>query len=138
MRLRREEREDAQINLTPLIDVVFLLLIFFMVSTTFERESQIELELPEARADRPERESERVEIAIDAEGRVHLEGRRLEDSRFPAVKAALEALAIAPPRPALSISAHAGTPYQSVITVMDAASHAGFASLSLPVRAPRE
>ena len=138
MRLRREEREDAQINLTPLIDVVFLLLIFFMVSTTFERESAIELDLPEAHAQRPERESGQVEVSIDAEGRVHLDGRRLEDSRFPAVKAALEALAIAPPRPPLSISADAGTPYQALITVMDAASQAGFASLSLPVRTPRE
>ena len=80
MRLRRAERDDAHINLTPLIDVVFLLLIFFMVSTTFERESEIEIELPEATAERPDREAQAVEVWIDAEGRLYLDGRQLEDA----------------------------------------------------------
>ena len=80
MKLGRTERDEAQIDLTPLIDVVFLLLIFFMVSTTFERESEIEIELPEASAERPEREIEPVEVWIDAAGRLFLNGRRLEDT----------------------------------------------------------
>ena len=138
MRLGRIEREDAQITLTPLIDVVFLLLIFFMVSTTFEREAKIAIELPEADAQRPKSETEPIEVWIDAEGRFFLDGRRLMDTRVREVKVALEALAPAGPRPALVINADAATPYQAVISAMDAANQAGFVNLSLPVRAPSE
>ena len=138
MRLGRAERDDAHINLTPLIDVVFLLLIFFMVSTTFERESEIEIELPEATAERPDREAQAVEVWIDAEGRLYLNGSQLEDARVSSVRAALETLALPEPRPALVIGADARTPYQAVINVMDAAHQAGFVNLSLPVQAPSE
>ena len=138
MKLGRTERDEAQIDLTPLIDVVFLLLIFFMVSTTFERESEIEIELPEASAERPEREIEPVEVWIDAAGRLFLNGRRLEDTHVGGLRTALEALATPTPLPALVISADARTPYQAVVTVMDAAKQAGFVSLSLPVQAPSE
>ena len=138
MRLRRTERDDAHINLTPLIDVVFLLLIFFMVSTTFERESEIRIELPEASAERQDRESETVAVWIDAGGRLYLDERPLDDARVSGVRAALEALALPDSRPALTIAADARAPYQSVINVMDAAHQAGFVNLSLPVRAPSE
>ena len=138
MRLRRTEREDAQINLTPLIDVVFLLLIFFMVSTTFERESELMIELPEARAEAPERETDPVEVSIDAGGLFYLNGRRLDDTRVTGIEAALEALEIPSPPPALVITADAGAPYQAVVTVMDAAKRAGFVNLSLPVQVPSE
>lgn len=137
MRLRRVDRDEAQINLTPLIDVVFLLLIFFMVSTTFERESEIEIELPEATAERPDREAA-VEVWIDAGGRLYLNGRQLEDAGVSGLRTALETLAIPEPRPALVIGADASTPYQAVINVMDAAHQAGFVNLSLPVQAPAE
>ena len=138
MRLRRGYRDEAHINLTPLIDVVFLLLIFFMVSTTFERTSEIEIELPEASAGRPDREAAAVEVRIDAEGRLYLNGEQLEDTRVSRLRTALEALAVPEPRPALVISADARTPYQAVINVMDAAHQAGFVNLSLPVQAPAE
>ena len=138
MRLRRADRDEAHINLTPLIDVVFLLLIFFMVSTTFERESEIEIELPEATAERPDREAAAVEVWVDAEGRLYLNGRQLEDTRVSSLRTALEALVLPEPRPALVIGADASTPYQAVINVMDAAHQAGFVNLSLPVRAPAE
>ena len=138
MRPRRADRDEAHINLTPLIDVVFLLLIFFMVSTTFERASEIEIELPEARAERPDREAEAVEVWIDAGGRLYLNGRQLEDTRVSSLRTALETLAIPEPRPALVIGADARTPYQAVINVMDAAHQAGFVNLSLPVQAPAE
>ncbi len=135
MRLRGAVRDEAHINLTPLIDVVFLLLIFFMVSTTFERESEIEIELPEAGAERGNRDPEAVEVWIDAGGRIYLDGRRLEDTRVSSVRRALESLALPEPRPPLVIGADARTPYQAVISVMDAARQAGHVNLSLPVQA---
>ena len=138
MRLRRAGTEDPQINLTPLIDVVFLLLIFFMVSTTFERESELNLELPEAKAESADRSPMAIEVAIDAEGRVHLDGRTLAGAGVAGIRAALVERAGATPAPPLVIRADASTPYQAVVTVMDAASQAGFVNLSLPVRAPDE
>ena len=138
MKLGRSEREDVQITLTPLIDVVFLLLIFFMVSTTFERESEIAIELPEADAKASNPEAEAIEVWIDAGGRFFLGGKQLPATGVRDVSSALEALAPAGPRPALVINADAATPYQAVITAMDAAKRAGFVNLSLPVRTPSE
>ena len=138
MRLRRAGGEDVQVHLTPLIDVVFLLLIFFMVSTTFERESELHLQLPEADAERAERNQEAVEVTIDAASRVRLNGRPLADARVAGIRAALADLAGVAPTSPLVIRADANTPYQMVVTVMDAARQAGFVNLSLPVRRPHE
>ena len=66
MKLRPERREAPEINLTPLIDVVFLLLIFFMVSTTFERSKEFGIELPSAVQGEDPKEQEIIEIAVDA------------------------------------------------------------------------
>ena len=79
-----------------------------------------------------------MEVWIDAEGRLYLNGAQLEDTRVSRLRTALETLAIPEPRPALVIGADARTPYQAVINVMDAAHQAGFVNLSLPVQAPAE
>ena len=65
MKFRRQRREEVGINLTPLIDVVFLLLIFFMVSTTFTRETQLSIDLPEAQGKPAQVPEEQIEILID-------------------------------------------------------------------------
>ena len=68
MKFRRQRREEVGINLTPLIDVVFLLLIFFMVSTTFNRETQLSIDLPEAQGKAVEVSDQKIEILIDQSG----------------------------------------------------------------------
>ena len=136
MRLRRAGSEDVQVHMTPLIDVVFLLLIFFMVSTTFERKSELDLRLPEANAERVERNPEGVEVSIDAAGRVYVNGQPLVDARVAGIRAALADFAGGAPAAPLVIRADADTPYQAVVSVMDAAGQAGFVHLSLPVRRP--
>ena len=138
MRLRRAGNEDVQVNLTSLIDVVFLLLIFFMVSTTFERESELHLQLPEADAEHAGRNHEAVEVSIDAAGRVRLNGQPLADAGVAGIRQGLADLAGVAPTAPLVIRADADTPYQMVVTVMDAASRTGFVNLSLPVRRPDE
>ena len=82
MRFRRAERDSPEINLTPLIDVVFLLLIFFMVSTTFEWRTELGIELPEASARASGREEQAIAVIIDAAGEVHVQGRLLGDPRY--------------------------------------------------------
>ena len=73
MNLRQAGSDEPELNLTPLIDVVFILLIFFMVSTTFQKESEIKIELPEASADPVEEKQDVLELVIDAEGRYFIE-----------------------------------------------------------------
>ena len=68
MNLRPQRSDDTDVNITPLIDVVFLLLIFFMVSTTFDRESEINITLPEASEEQVQVSPEAIRVAIDASG----------------------------------------------------------------------
>ena len=130
MKFRASLRDSPEINLTALIDVVFLLLIFFMVSTTFEWRSELSIELPEASARESARDDPVVDVAIDAEGNVHVDGRRLDDSEVRTLQSALASAARGVDSPQVVISADARTPHQSVVTVMDAARRAGLYRLT--------
>lgn len=131
MRLSRRSETSPDITLTPLIDVVFLLLIFFMVSTTFSQTSQLEIELPEASTQEEEQEQpENVEIAIDVRGRYYVNGRQLVNSQLVTLKQAMRKAAGEHKAPIIVISADANTPHQSVVTAMDAARQLGFTHLS--------
>ncbi|CAN5191631.1 biopolymer transporter ExbD [soil metagenome] len=119
MNLQLRPREQPEVNLTPLIDVVLLLVIFFMVSTSFVRESEIRIELPQAEeTDEPVAERT-LEIAISAAGDYFVDGRPLINKRPQTLRRALEQeLGERPDRP-VTISADARTTHQSVVTAMD-------------------
>ncbi|WP_372835234.1 ExbD/TolR family protein, partial [Pontibacterium sp.] len=95
MKFSRQRPEEVSVNLTPLIDVVFLLLIFFMVSTTFTKETQLEIDLPSASGSATEA-LERIEILISAEGEYRLNSQLLVESSAEALKDALGAAAGVP------------------------------------------
>jgi len=80
IRFRTKRREDAQINLTPLIDVVFLLLIFFMVSTTFNKDYQQDIVLPQSSSDTLLAQDRKVEIIVDVAGKVSINDRTLNQN----------------------------------------------------------
>jgi biopolymer transport protein ExbD len=130
------QTEGPDIILTPLIDTMFLLVIFFMLSATFSRHAEISVELPKASA-RPEAEKgpRTVEIVIDERGRYYLDGHRLPNATS-AIKSALEQAAGPGSRPPLIISADANTPHYAVVTAMDAAQQAGFLRLSIATVQP--
>ncbi len=132
MRLQNHVKEDPTVDLTSLIDVVFLLLIFFMVSTTFERESVLKVDLPEASAV-AEREElpESLELIIDAQGRMYLNDQRLIDSEERTIRAAIEQLAGANRDLPLILRADRETPHHFVVTAMDVAAQLGFLNLSI-------
>ena len=132
MNFRRAQRETPDINLTPLIDVVFLLLIFFMVSTTFDRASELSIELPQATADAKPNENVVVDIGVDAEGRFYVNGRQLINTQLVTVREALRGAAKLEGSPPLVVNADADAPYQAVVTVMDAARQLGVFPLALP------
>ena len=122
MNLRPQRRDDVDLNITPLIDVVFLLLIFFMVSTTFERESEISITLPEASEEYAETKLDTVEVAVDAEGRVFINEQMLVNSQLMTIREALRDAMYDMEEPPVVISADARATHQLVVRVMDAAS----------------
>ena len=134
MKFRSSNRDSPEVNLTALIDVVFLLLIFFMVSTTFEWRTELGIELPEASARESARDDAVVDVVIDAAGAVEVEGRRLDDPTTPNLRQALARAARGLDSPQVAISADAQTTHQSVVTVMDAARLAGLYRLSFAAR----
>ncbi|WP_313740053.1 biopolymer transporter ExbD [Pseudomonas sp.] len=130
---RNRRRENVDINLASLIDVVFVLLLFFVVTTTFTRENQLRVELPESvSATPPSAEPGRqVEITISAEGVYSVNNNLLPrsdlDTLIDAVQRASEGDNTLP----LLISADGKTPHQSVVTAMDAAGKLGFSQLRM-------
>ena len=138
MRLKTRRREEPDVIITPLIDVVFLLLIFFMVSTTFQRDSALTVELPEASSEVQKYTQSPVEISVDVQGRYYVNGIQLVNTQLKTVKQAMLDAADGHDEPQILINADANAPYQSVITLMDAASQLGFMNLSFPIRLVEE
>tara|TARA_R110001599_G_scaffold77606_2_gene211516 strand:- start:434 stop:868 length:435 start_codon:yes stop_codon:yes gene_type:complete len=130
---RRKRAEEVNVNLTPLIDVVFLLLIFFMVSTTFTRETQLKLDLPQAASgERVEnRNIQQLELTISATGEMELNDKALLNPGLSNLKAALQKESGGDNMLPVVITADAQTPHQWVITAMDAAGQLGFSRLRL-------
>ncbi len=138
MNLRPRPRERIEINLTALIDVVFLLLIFFMVSTTFDRFSELQIKLPEADGEVSESEPRLLELVIDADGRYYLDRQQVISTELDTLKRALVKVAPEARDVPLVINADARTPHQAVITAMDAARQIGLVQISFVIKEPAE
>lgn len=133
MKFRRKPRENVEINLASLIDVVFILLLFFVVTTTFTRETQLKVDLPEAASGTPPEQTElkQMELTIAADGTYSLNGQQLMESNLDNLIAALQKESEGDNSLSLTISADAQTTHQAVITAMDAAGKLGFSHLRL-------
>ncbi|MCP4272200.1 MAG: biopolymer transporter ExbD [Gammaproteobacteria bacterium] len=138
MKLNNKKKKDITVNITPLIDVVFLLLIFFMVSTSFTRETQIEIELPKASGEQLDIAPEMVEISIDTEGNFYVNKQPLINSQIETLRKAILKLSDGDTTLPLIISADAKAPYQSVVVAMDAAGQEGFTNLQMATRRPTD
>ena len=136
MKFRRQRSEEVGVNLTPLIDVVFLLLIFFMVSTTFTRETQLSIDLPEATGVLREAQEKQIEILIDEAGSYRVNGKGLVDNRMRTLQAAIYKIAAGDTTLPMIITADAQSSHQSVVRAMDAAGQMGFVHLSITTRQP--
>lgn len=133
MNFRPREQDELDVNLTPLIDVVFLLLIFFMVTTTFiERDTEIKINLPTAANMAQSQAQDKLELLIDGQGRYYINGREVlnntPETLFQAMTMVLNDLEKVPP---LVISADASVNYQSVVTAMDIAGRLGLTNFSM-------
>ena len=136
MRLTTKRKREITVNLTPLIDVVFLLLIFFMVSTSFTRETQIELQLPQAEGEPLAEAPEVIEISVAANGDFYVNKQPLINNQIETLRRAIVKTSGGNQALPLIISADAQAPYQAVITAMDAAGQEGFTNLKMATRRP--
>ncbi len=136
MNLRPGHKEESvEVNLTPLIDVVFLLLIFFMVTTTFDRHARLKVSLPESSSKATQQQAEPLVLSIDAKGNYFLNDRQLINRKLDTLKQALQKTIGQDKKDykdvALVLRADANTPHQSVVRAMDAASQLGLSRLSI-------
>jgi len=134
--LRRSRGEEPEVNLTPLIDVVFILLIFFMVSTTFQKESQTKIELPEASGEPVEDRKELLEIVIDAQGRYFIDQQQVVNTELDTLKRAIQKYLGKQTDLPVVIRADRSTPYESVVRAMDATAQLGLVKMSLATSKP--
>lgn len=134
MKFARRTRGEVEVNLTPLIDVVFLLLIFFMVSTTFTKDTQLSIDLPEAEGDPARVADQIVEVTVTRTGTYAVNGTALVDKQIGTLRRAIEEVSGGNTALPFIITADSATPHQSVVTAMDAAGQLGFIHLSITTR----
>ncbi len=134
---RRRRSESLIVDLTPLIDVVFLLLIFFMVSTTFrQEEAALQVELPDARTAAGNDEERRLEITVSAQGQVMVGQIPVAAQDRRALLATLASMSTRPTNTPLVIRADQLAPHGVVVQVMDAAAEAGFTRVGIATTPP--
>ena len=132
MRLNLRPRAQVEVNLTSLIDVVLLLLIFFMVSTSFVKQSQITISLPAADSSTVAPETaEQIDIMISETGAYMVNGRELINNRPETIRNALQKVSNGDNCLPLTISADANAKHQDVVTAMDVAGRLGFVQISI-------
>jgi biopolymer transport protein ExbD len=132
VKLSLRQRTEPEVNLTSLIDVVLLLLVFFMVSTSFVKQSQITIRLPEAESTAIVQEvPEQIDILITESGTYLVNGRELINNRAETIRNALQKTSGNNNTLPLTISADANAKHQDVVTAMDVAGRLGFRQISI-------
>lgn len=136
MNLRKRQRQAPLVNLTPLIDVVFLLLIFFMVSTTFDTQSRIKVTLPEVETELPEDDTQnQIIVQVAADGSMSLNNSmELVNSTSAVLKRALAEVADGRTDLPVIVKVDKDAPFQSAMTVMDVAGQLGLTQITFPGR----
>jgi len=142
MKFQRKRREKVDITLISMIDVLFVLLLFFMVSTTFNRHTEVKIKLPEANGEEADNHPKMVNVTIDEKGAYFLlsgnegQSRRLPDQKRETLMHELARLTQEEKDLPFIISADAKTPHQAVMTVLDVAGQAGFNHITFATQEP--
>lgn len=136
MKFRRPVEDPLEINLTPLIDCLLFLIIFFMLSTTFLKPSKLDISLPEATGDAAAATSRTIEVSISANGSYAVNGQVLASRQSTSLRSAIEKVSEGNHELPFIISADGNAPHQAVVTVMDVAGQMGFQGLSISTRQP--
>lgn len=138
MNFKRAREEELSVNLTPLIDVVFLLLIFFMVTTTFTRETQLEVELPQIQSENAVTSEQRIDVVIDASGSIEINAQLLINTQMDTLKRALAEIIEPGSRQVVVITSDRQTPAQALLNVMDAVGQLGHSRVAFAAQVEGE
>ena len=130
MNFRPRPKEEPEINLIPFIDVLLVVLIFLMLTTTYSKFTEMQLRLPVADAQAQRDYPKEVIVAVSSDGRYMINKVAVDGRSVDAVAAALRAAATAGPDSVVIISADAMSPHQSVVTVMEAARRVGLTQIT--------
>lgn len=135
MKFRRHDRDEPEINLIPFIDVLLVVLIFLMLSTSYSKFTELQIDLPVADAERAHDRPREIIVSVSSDGRYTV-NRQPIDGRSPELLAqALTAASGGAPDAMVIVSADAASAHQSVINVMDAARRAGLSKLTFAAQA---
>jgi biopolymer transport protein ExbD len=130
MNFRKHRGEDPEINLIPFIDVLLVILIFLMLSTTYSKFTELQVNLPTAEADKPRERPAEIIVAVASDGRYAVNSKAVDGRSVELLSAELSAAAQALKDPVVIVSADATAAHQAVINVLDAARRAGLARLT--------
>ena len=134
----RAFREEPEINFIPLIDVLLVILIFLMVTTTYSRFAELQINLPTAEAERSEDRPNQVDVAVDAQGRYAVNRTPVNFAGPAAFSAELRRAAGNMKDPVVVINADAAAPHQSVINIMEASRLAGYGKITFTTQAGKK
>ena len=137
MRFRpRAYREEPEINFIPLIDVLLVILIFLMVTTTYSRFAELKINLPTAEASKPPERVDQIEVAVDPKGVYSINRNVVGAANRESLIIELKRAAAGMRDPVIVISADAEATHQSVIRVMEAAQSAGYGKITFTIQTP--
>lgn len=137
MRFRpRAHREEPEINFIPLIDVLLVILIFLMVTTTYSRFAELQINLPTAEASKPPERAEQIDVGVDAKGNYSVNKTVVSGPNRDALAQELKRAASGMKDPVVVINADAEASHQSVVRVMEAAQSAGYGKITFTIQTP--
>lgn len=136
MRFRRRRAEEPEINLIPFIDVLLVILIFLMLSTTYSKYAELQITLPTADAERMRERPAEILVSVSADGRYQIDKKPVEGRSVNALAQELQAAAAGKAEPVVIVSADATSAHQAVINVLDAARRAGLVRLTFAAQVP--
>ncbi len=131
MKFSNESKKGPKLNMTSLIDVVFLLLIFFMVTTTFEKQAKLKIQLPEATEKIQNQAQSQIVISISEKGSIYLNNNELLNSQYASIASGLSRMVKGEQKPPIVIRADADAAHKHVVTVMNVLADMGFTSVSI-------
>ncbi len=139
MKFRRPREDSLEINLTPLIDCLLFLIIFLMISTTFNKSGKVQIVLPEAKGEPARTTAGRtIEIGVSQAGNYTVNGQELAVKNAAQLQSAIEKISNGRRDMPFVIAADGKAPHQSVVTVMDVAGQMGFVNLNISTRISSE
>lgn len=136
MKFKRSQVEDIQINLTPMIDCLLFILVFLLLSTTFNQQSRLNLTLPDAQGVPPKQYDQKIEVMVDSSGHYAVNGQALSSKEVADLSAAIKQVAEDRRDLMFIIEADAKATHQDVIRVMDTAGQLGFVNVNISTKLP--